>query len=98
MAVQASAVIGVDGVRALRHGLMPTLHVALLAQSRHFRREHLVIGRAMRIMASEAVFLDRRMFPEHRRLLLAMTFEALVIEGFCVNQLFTFGAVRIVAR
>jgi hypothetical protein len=96
MTVQAGPVDREYWIGSQHAWLVPSLHVALLAEPRDFCNEQLVIGRAVRGMADEAVLFYRWMLPENRRFLLGVAFIAFIIYGFCAYEPFRLSAVGIV--
>ena len=60
---------------------MHSERVALLAETRRGHLEHGVIVGAMRVVAIQTAFLDRRMLPEEGAAFFSVTFVASVVDG-----------------
>src|SRR5262245_49451793 len=86
---------GVD-VAVERAG-MARVQVAALAQPRLLRHEHLVVVRAVRVVAVEAVLPDRGVLPEERAALLRMALEAQLVGHLGLDHLGLAAVVGVVA-
>ena len=85
--------------RRYREQLSGVKHVGVtpLAEHGFFHDQQGLVRRAMRIVAVEAAFTNRRMLIEERPTLFGVALIALVIDGVRGNQALGLGAVRVVA-
>ena len=79
VAIRTSAVCVDIAACFASNGLVSTLQVALKTQTRTLGVEHVLMIRAVRIVAGETVFFNTRVFPQNRRLLFNVAFVAFVI-------------------
>ena len=97
MTIETAPVESIYGIGGQVSRLMSPLHMALLAEARDLRDQHLVVGRAVGVVAGQAIFLNRRVLPKEGCFLLRMALETFVIEGLGVDQLFSLCAVCVMA-
>ena len=97
MAIEATPIECEYGICTQRSGLVPSLHMALLAKARYLGHEHFVAGGAVGRMAGEAVFFNGRVFPEEWRLFLGVAFITLVVKRLRLDKFFRPGAVGVMA-
>src|SRR5581483_354696 len=86
------------GIRPVRPGRMPGLHVALLAQARPRELEHLVVVAAVGVVAVQAALRHRGVLPEERPALLGMAGVAGLVDRVLLEERRGDRAVRVVAR
>ena len=76
---------------------MPCVQVAPLAEERKLRHEHLVVVRAVGVVAVQAVLANRRVLPEKRPALLRVAGQALLVDPLGRDHLRFRRVVRVMA-